>query len=185
MMKRTALILAVMAAICLTACSQNNKSKENNSMKTLVVYFSATGTTRQAAQRLAKATGGTLCEIQPQEPYTEADLDWHNDQSRSSMEMKDRKSRPAIKKPGVNVADYDVVYVGFPIWWYTCPTIINTFMESADFKGKTVVPFATSGGSSVEKACKDLKASYPEIRWKPGLLMNDISDGELLKWINQ
>src|SRR3712207_5190332 len=143
MMKRIALIVAVMATVCLTACSQNHQKKENESMKTLVAYFSATGTTRQAALRLAKTAGATLCEIQPQQPYTEADLDWTDEHSRSAVEMKDRKSRPAIRPLSVNIADYDVIYVGFPIWWYTCPTIINTFMESADFKGKTVIPFAT------------------------------------------
>lgn len=185
MKKRIIFILTVMTAICLTACSQNKKSKENRSMKTLVAYFSATGTTKQAAQRLAKATNATLCEIQPQQPYTDADLDWNNDQSRSAVEMKDKHSRPAIKKLSVNIADYDVIYVGFPIWWYTCPTIINTFMESADFKGKTVIPFATSGGSTVTKAYNDLKASYPEANWKQGLLLNNVSDSELNKWIHQ
>jgi len=184
-MKRIIFILAVMTTLSLTACSQNNKNKENKSMKTLVAYFSATGTTQLAARRLAKAAGATLCEIEPQQPYTDADLDWNNEQSRSSIEMKDRKSRPAIKKLPIDIADYDTIYVGFPIWWYTCPTIINTFMESASFKGKTVIPFATSGGSSVTKAYNDLKASYPEASWKPGLLLNDVSDDELNKWLSR
>lgn len=188
-MKKRSVILfcavLVLLTISLSARSQNSKNKEDKSMKTLVAYFSATGTTRQAAQRLAEAAGATLCEIQPEQPYTDADLDWNNRQSRSSVEMKDRKSRPAIKKLSVNIADYDTIYVGFPIWWYTCPTIINTFMESADFKGKTVIPFATSGGSSVTKAYNDLKANYPEATWKPGLLLNHVSDDELNKWIHQ
>lgn len=184
-MKRIVLILTMMTAICLTACSQKSKNKEEKNMKILVVYFSATGTTRQAAERLAKATDATLCEIQPQQPYTDADLDWTNEQSRSSIEMKDKQSRPAIKKLSVNIADYDIIYVGFPIWWDTCPTIINTFMESADFKGKTVIPFATSGGSSVMRAYNNLRANYPEVNWKPGLLLNSVSDNELNKWIQQ
>lgn len=185
MKKRIFLILTVMTAFCLTACSQSSKNKENKNMKTLVAYFSASGTTRKAAERLAKATGATLCEIQPQQPYTDADLDWTDKQSRSNVEMENRNSRPAIKKLSVNIADYDIIYVGFPIWWYTCPTIINTFMESADFKGKTVIPFATSGGSTIAKACKDLKAAYPEVNWKSGLLMNGVSDSEINKWINR
>lgn len=184
-MKKILTMFLVLLTISLSACSQNSKNKENKSMKTLVAYFSATGTTRLAAQRLAKAADATICEIQPQQPYTDADLDWNNEQSRSSVEMKDRKSRPAIKELSVNIADYDVIYVGFPIWWYTCPTIINTFMESADFKGKTVIPFATSGGSTVTKAYNDLKASYPEANWKPGLLLNNVSNDELKEWINQ
>lgn len=184
-MKKIVTMLLVLLAISLSACSQNSKNKENKSMKTLVTYFSATGTTRQAAERLAKATGATLCEIQPQHPYTDADLNWNNELSRSSVEMKDKKSRPAIKKLQVNIADYDVIYVGFPIWWYTCPTIINTFLESADFNGKTVIPFATSGGSNVTKAYNELKSLYPQINWRPGLLMNNVSDSELDKWIHQ
>lgn len=182
-MKKTATMLLALLTISLTACSQNNKNKENKSMKTLVAYFSATGTTRQAAQRLAKAADATLCEIQPQQSYTDTDLDWNNEQSRSSIEMKDRLSRPAIKKLTVSIADYDIIYLGFPIWWYTCPTIINTFIESEDFKGKTVIPFATSGGSTITKACNDLKALYPEINWKSGRLLNGVSDNELNKWI--
>lgn len=170
-------------AFCLTACSQNNKNKETKDMKTLVAYFSATGTTRQAAERIAKVTKGTLYEIEPQQPYTAADLNWNDNESRANIETKDKKTRPGIKTLSVNIADYDVVYVGFPIWWYTCPTLINTFMESADFNGKTVIPFATSGGSSIKKAENDLKSAYPEIKWKTGLLMNNVSDKELDKWI--
>lgn len=185
MKKKFFLILTAMIAICLSACSQNGKNKENKGTKALVVYFSATGTTRQAAQRLAKIAGASLCEIQPQQPYTSADLDWNNERSRSSVEMKDKKSRPAIKELQADIADYDVIYVGFPIWWDTCPTIINTFMESGDFKGKTVIPFATSGGSSVTKAYNDLNTSYPEANWKPGLLLNNVSDDDISKWIHQ
>ena len=97
--------------------------------------------------------------------------------------MNDKNSRPAIKGKVANLDQYDVVYVGFPIWWYTCPTIINTFMESYDFKGKTVIPFATSGGSSIKKACEDLKAAYPDITWKEGMLLNRTSKKELETWV--
>lgn len=135
-------------------------------------YFSATGTTKEAATQLAKAANADLYEIVPEKPYTSADLDWNDDNSRSSVEMKNPKSRPAIKGKVENLGQYDTVYVGFPIWWYTTPTIINTFVESNDLKGKTVITFATSGGSTVTKATKDLKAAYPGINWKEGSLLN-------------
>ena len=151
--------------------------------KTLVAYFSASGVTRGVAQQLAEVTGGTLHEIKPEQLYTDADLDWHNKQSRSSVEMQDKKSRPAITDKLTDMNDYDVIYVGFPIWWYTCPTIINTFMEAYNFKGKTVIPFATSGGSSIKKACDDLKAAYPDVDWKEGKLLNATSKAELETWV--
>ncbi len=135
-------------------------------------YFSATGTTKEAATQLAKAANADLYEIVPEKPYTSADLAWNDDNSRSSVEMKNPKSRPAIKGKVENLGQYDTVYVGFPIWWYTAPTIINTFVESNDLKGKTVITFATSGGSTVTKATKDLKAAYPGINWKEGSLLN-------------
>jgi flavodoxin len=166
-MKKIAMMLAALLTISLSACSQGNKTKENKHMKkVLVAYFSASGVTEGVAKQLAEVTGGDLHNIQPAQPYTDADLDWRDKQSRSSVEMKDKSSRPAITNKLANMQDYDVVYVGFPIWWYTAPTIINTFMESYDFKGKTVIPFATSGGSSIKKACEDLKTAYPEVNWK-------------------
>lgn len=151
--------------------------------KVLVAYFSASGTTKDVAQQLAEVAGADLHEIKPEQPYTDADLDWRNKQSRSSVEMQDRKSRPAITSKLQNMKDYDVVYVGFPIWWYTCPTIINTFMEAYNFQGKIVIPFATSGGSSIKKACEDLKATYPNINWKEGKLMNHSTKDDLKKWV--
>lgn len=183
-MKKIATMMAALLAICLSACSQADKQKETKEMKkTLVAYFSASGVTRGVAQQLAEVTGGTLHEIKPEQPYTDADLDWHDKQSRSSVEMQDKKSRPAITEKLADMNDYDVVYVGFPIWWYTCPTIINTFMETYDFKGKTVIPFATSGGSSIKKACEDLKAAYPDVDWKEGKLLNGTSKAELETWV--
>lgn len=181
-MKKITFIMAALLAISLSACSQSKKT-EQKSMKTLVAYFSATGVTKGAAQQLAQAAGGTLYEIQPEQPYTDADLDWRNKQSRSSVEMEDKSSRPAIKGKVDNMADYDIIFVGFPIWWYTCPTIINTFIEQYDLKGKTVIPFATSGGSEIDKACNDLKAAYPDINWKPGKLLNGTSQEELQEWV--
>lgn len=178
------MMMAALLTICLSAYPQANKKKSKD-MRVLVAYFSATGTTKGAAQQLAEVTGGTLHEIKPEQPYTDADLDWRDKQSRSSVEMQDKSSRPAITDKLSNMKDYDVIYVGFPIWWYTCPTIINTFMEAYNFKGKTVIPFATSGGSSIKKACEDLKAAYPKVKWKEGKLLNHATKQEMAAWVNR
>jgi len=182
-MKRMAFIMAALLTMSLSACSQSNKKENKEMKKVMVAYFSASGVTKGVALQLAEVTGGTLYEIQPEQPYTDDDLDWTNKQSRSSEEMQDKSSRPNIKGKVENMQDYDVVYVGFPIWWYTCPTIINTFMEQYDFKGKTVIPFATSGGSSIRKACQDLKAAYPDVNWKEGKLLNRVSKKVLEEWV--
>ncbi|MBQ6768723.1 MAG: NAD(P)H-dependent oxidoreductase [Prevotella sp.] len=181
-MKKIIIMLLALLTISLSACSQK-KTETNMKQKVLVVYFSATGRTKDAAQQLAEVTGADLHEIKPEQPYTDADLDWNDKQSRSSVEMQDKQSRPAITGKLQNIQEYNVVYVGFPIWWYTCPTIINTFMEAYDFKGKTVIPFATSGGSSIKKACADLKAAYPQLNWGEGKLLNRASKAELQKWV--
>ena len=115
--------------------------------KVLVAYFSASGVTKGVAQQLAEVTGGTLHEIKPEQPYTDADLDWRNKQSRSSVEMADKSSRPSIANRVENMDQYDTVFVGYPIWWYIAPTIINTFLEQYDMAGKTIVPFFTSGST--------------------------------------
>lgn len=141
-------------------------------MKTLVAYFSATGTTERAAKMLAEVAGADLYRIEPETPYTAADLDWHDKNSRTSVEMNDPKSRPAIKGRCEQMADYDVVYIGFPIWWYTAPTIINTFVESYDLQGKTLIPFATSGGTDITKTADNLRKAYPNLTWKSGRLLN-------------
>ncbi len=130
--------------------------------KKLVAYFSASGVTAKTAKKLAEAAGADLYEIKPAVPYTSADLNWSNKQSRSSVEMSDRSSRPAIADSDANIAAYDVVYVGFPIWWYVAPTIVNTFLESYDFSGKKIVLFATSGGSGFGKAAQGLQPSAPK-----------------------
>ena len=181
-MKKIVMMLVALLTVSLGACSQSSK-KETKEMKVLVAYFSASGVTRGVAQQLAEVAGADLHEIKPEKPYTDADLDWRDKQSRSSVEMQDKSSRPAITAKLSDLKAYDVVYVGFPIWWYTCPTIINTFMESYDFTGKTVIPFATSGGSSIARACEDLKATYPNITWKEGKLLNRASKDELKKWV--
>lgn len=152
--------------------------------QTLVAYFSATGTTKGVAQKLARVTGGDLWEIEPLEPYTDADLDWRDDNSRSSVEMRDLSSRPAIKSTNADMEKYDTVYIGFPIWWYTAPTIINTFIESHDLAGKTLILFATSGGSSIDRSVKDLRTTYPSLNWKGGKLLNRATETSISQWVN-
>lgn len=125
----------------------------------LVAYFSATGTTARLAETLAEAISADIFEIKPAVPYTKADLNWQNAVSRSSTEMKDPASRPAITAKRGNMAEYDTIFVGFPIWWYVAPTIINTFLESYDLTGKTIIPFATSGGSGIGKTNERLAPS--------------------------
>ena len=127
--------------------------------KKLVAYFSASGTTKKVAERLAKAAGADLFEIKPTIPYTSADLNWMDKESRSSVEMNDPDSRPEIAETMPNMADYDTVFIGFPIWWYIAPHIINTFLESYNLTGKTIVPFATSGGSDMGKTNERLAES--------------------------
>ena len=141
-------------------------------MKTLVTYFSASGVTRNAAKQLASIIGADLFEITPEKLYTDADLDWRDKTSRSTIEMNDKSSRPAIKGRCENITDYDTVWIGFPIWWYTAPTIVNTFIEAHDLSGKTLNVFATSGGSGVSDSANDLKKAYPQYTWGESRLMN-------------
>lgn len=153
--------------------------------KKLVAYFSASGVTAKAAKNLAEAAGADLFEIKPEVPYTQADLDWHDKNSRSSVEMRDSKSRPQIAAGDARIADYDVILVGFPIWWYVAPTIINTFLESYDFAGKTIILFATSGGSGFGKAVEGLKGSVADSTViREGKLLNgNPSVAELKDWV--
>ena len=140
--------------------------------KILVAYFSASGVTAGAARKIAEAVGGDLFEIRPEEPYTAADLDWRNKKSRSSLEMNDPDSRPAMAAPAPDMARYDTVFVGFPIWWGVEPRVVDTFLESRDLTGKTVIPFATSGGSGIGKAQESVEACCPGANWKKGQLLN-------------
>lgn len=155
------------------------------SKKKLVAFFSASGVTAKAAETLAKAAGADLYEIKPQVPYTSADLNWMDKKSRSSVEMNDPASRPAISGKLNNMDDYDTVFIGFPIWWYVAPTIISTFLESYDFAGKTIVPFATSGGSGMGKTDEVLQALCPDtVSWKPGKLLKSSQSAESMKsWV--
>ena len=154
--------------------------------KNLVVYFSASGVTRKVAERLAEVVGGDLYEIRPAVPYTKADLNWMDGNSRSSLEMKDENCRPKMIEDG-NIQEYDTVYVGFPIWWYREPSIIDTFLEKYDFSGKTVVPFATSGSSGMGDTAKRMrKIAGDNVTVKDGArLKANVSAEELEKFAEQ
>lgn len=154
-------------------------------MKTLVAYFSASGVTANVAKLLAEAAGADLFEIKPAVPYTNADLNWMDKKSRSTVEMQDKSSRPAIAALCSNLADYDTIFVGFPIWWYVAPTIINTFLESGDFSGKKIVLFATSGGSGFGKTVANLKDSASGATIVEGKLLNGTQSVAGLKnWVD-
>ena len=154
--------------------------------KALVAFFSASGVTARLAGRLAAAAGADLTEIEPEEPYTPEDLDWRDKHSRSSLEMNDPHSRPGMKQAAVNMAQYDVVFVGFPIWWYREPAIIDTFMEAYDFGGKTVIPFATSGGSGIGSSARNMQALAPNARVCAGKRFDaGASEAELAEWIGE
>lgn len=151
--------------------------------KKLVAYFSASGVTAKVAEKLAKVTGADLFEIKPEVPYTKADLNWMNKKSRSSIEMSDQSCRPAIATKVDNMADYDTVFVGFPVWWYREPSIIDTFMEAYDFSGKTVVPFCTSGSSGIGDSGDNMQALAPGSKVAIGeRFKGRVSDDELAAW---
>lgn len=154
-------------------------------MNALVAYFSASGTTAKAAKMLAKAAGADLYEIKPAVPYTSADLNWMDKRSRSSVEMNDKQFRPALADTDAPVSKHDMIFLGFPIWWYTAPTIINTFLESYDFTGKAIVLFATSGGSGLGSTAAALQGSAPGARIVSGRLLNGrVSENELKSWVS-
>ena len=140
--------------------------------KALVAYFSASGVTKKLAENLAGAAGADLFEIKPAVPYTKADLDWTDKNSRSTIEMNNKSIRPEIAGKVADMSIYDTIFVGFPIWWYVAPTIINTFLEQYDLSGKTIVPFATSGGSGMGNTVAELQVSAPNSVFKPGRVLN-------------
>lgn len=185
-MYKIIMVLLTIAATAATSYAQSKQdmNKEQSEKKVLVAYFSATGTTARAAEKLAKVTGGELYAITPTAAYTSADLDWHNKQSRSSVEMNDPKSRPAIKEKK-DVTAYNVIFIGYPIWWNLAPRIINTFIETDDLKGKIVIPFATSGGSSISNSAEALKKAYPSLNWKEGKLLNRMDESSIRKWADK
>ena len=151
--------------------------------KTLVAYFSASGTTRIIAEMIAEVGDFSLYEITPKELYTSDDLNWMNKKSRSSVEMSNKKSRPEITDTDAHIKEYDTIILGFPIWWYVAPTIVNTFLEKYDFSGKKIVLFATSGGSGFGNTVKELKPSAPGAEIVEGKLLNRANKQEIEKWV--
>ena len=151
--------------------------------KILVAYFSASGVTGSVAKKLTQAIGADIYEIRPAVKYTSADLNWNNSSSRSSVEMRDKTSRPEIADKNADISGHDVIFLGFPIWWYVAPTIINTFLEAYDFSGKKIILFATSGGSGFGKAVDGLKPSAPGASIQEGkLFRSSVSENDLKKW---
>lgn len=177
-MKRILILFAAMLAMFIHVNAQSMEGK-----KVLVAYFSATGNTAQVAKNLAQGIGADLFEIQPEQAYTKADLDWHDRNSRSSVEMADKSSRPKMANALKDASSYDIIYLGFPIWWYTAPTIVNTFLESVDFSGKTIVLFATSGGSRLGNTKSDLQKSAPKATFIDGEIFSRDEDvARLSNW---
>lgn len=158
-MKRLILIIACVMSVTLTYVREK---------RVMVAYFSCTGNTEAVAKAIAQATDAALYRIRPQTVYSSADLDWRDNQSRSSKEMADAASRPALADRDASAEAYDVIFLGYPIWWNRCPRIINTFIESYNLNGKTVIPFATSGSSSIQNSVKELKEQYGGINWHSG-----------------
>lgn len=185
MYKFLLILLSVIGMTTATYAQQHDMNSKQSNHRILVAYFSATGTTARAAEKVANATGGELYAITPAQPYTDADLDWHDKQSRSSVEMNNPKSRPALGGKRLAVSDYDVVFIGYPIWWDLAPKIINTFIENHDLKGKAVIPFATSGGSSLANSAATLKHTYPVLNWKEGRLLNRADEKTIRMWTDK
>lgn len=171
-MKKTLLLTALMASIFAMAQEQ----------KTLVAYFSATGTTKAVAQDIARVGGFDLWEIEAYEPYTEADLNWRDKQSRSSLEMANTEERPTIRIC-TDLRPYKTIYLGFPIWWGICPRIIQSWVENNLLDGKVLIPFATSGSSTIDQAVQFLRDTYPQYNWQDGKLLNEYTDETLRQWI--
>lgn len=153
--------------------------------KGLVAYFSASGNTKKIAEMVAEEGGFDLHEIAPEKEYTKADLNWMDKKSRSSVEMNDKAFRPAIKKSDLDISGYDKILIGFPIWWYVAPTIINTFLEAYDFAGKQIVLFATSGSSGFGNTVKELQPSAPDAEITEGKLLNNVSRQDISEWVKQ
>ena len=153
--------------------------------KKLVAYFSASGNTKSVAELMAKEIGADTFEIVPEQKYTKEDLDWMNKKSRSSVEMNDKKFRPAMIKSDVDMGQYDEIILGFPIWWYVAPTIINTFLEAYDFAGKKIVLFATSGGSGFGNTVQELVPSAPDAEIVEGKIVSNMTKQDVINWVKE
>lgn len=201
------LIFSALLIFCLSACASENTSDNNtkttpetqqsastdentdnapaSNSKILVAYFSCTGNTENAAQKIATATGGDLYAITPAEPYTADDLRYNDDTTRATKEQHDASIRPALAGTVDNFQQYDVIFVGYPIWWDQAPRVINTFLESYDFSGKKVIPFCTSGGSTITNSANQLKSTYNNMNWLDGRLIGrSTSQDEIATWID-
>ncbi len=177
------LVAAAGIALSLSSCGGQKKQAETEKQDTIVVlvaYFSATGTTRYVAERMQENIPCDLLEIKPAQPYTEADLDWRDKKSRSTLEMNDSTARPEIEDIGIDLSQYELIYLGYPIWWGVAPRVINTFLEKYDLKGKEIIPFCTSGGSPVEPSVEALRKQYPDYHFQDGLLLNNIGEDGLI-----
>lgn len=187
---KTLALSLMTAAMC--SCGQQTAkaiepaSTDAQNQKTLVTYVSYSGTTKRVAEKLASLLNADLVRLEPEQPYTSADLDWRDSNSRCNREHNDPSMRPALKTTIGNLADYDVIYLGYPIWWNLVPQLVKTFLDNNDLSGKKVVPFATSGGSGIENSVSDLKKSYPNVSWQTGkLLRTSTGDDEILKWTSE
>ena len=197
MKKLLASIMAVMLVLAMTSCSGGNSgasgddqaAQQNTDVRSIVVYFSCTGNTKAVAEEVAAQTGSELHEIVPEEPYTEEDLNYNNDNCRANIEMNDPESRPAISNTIENFSEYDTIYIGYPIWWGSLPRIMNTFLDTYDFSGKTIVPFCTSGSSSISQSVSVIREAEPEAQVKKGLQISsagaDDSSYEVRKWLEE
>ena len=180
------LVFALITGLALPAVNVSAASKQKTpSKKVLVVYFSATGTTKSAAQKIKKATGGTLYQIKAADPYTSADLNYSNDDCRANVEQQDETVRPKVKGKVKNIRKYDVIFVGYPIWWGKEPMIIRTFLESYNLKGKKIVPFCTSGGSGISGSMKGVKAAAKGAKVVSGKDLTDLSSESVAKWVKK
>ena len=179
MRKLTFILTLAFMAISVGLCAQNKKGK------TLVAYFSASGNTAAIAQKVQQAAGADLYEIQPTKPYTKEDLDWRNRQSRSIVEMTTEGFREKLGGKPIDVKKYNVIYIGYPVWADRAPTIIQTFLESQDFKGKTIIPFCTSGSSPIDGSVNKLKAAYPNLNIQAGKRLNNASDEDIKAFVGK
>ena len=199
--KILALSCALLMAVTITACGTSESNNNSESKQTteaekttqsadtnvLVAYFSATGNTKTVAEQIADVTGGELYEIEPAEPYTSEDLDYNNDDCRANLEMNDDTARPEIAGTIENIEQYDTIYLGYPIWWGNAPRIMNTFVETYDLSGKTMVPFCTSGGSGISTSVDTLQELAGDgITWMEGQRIDrDVSADEISQWIDE
>lgn len=179
MKKLISMLVIVLALVGCTGHTPMSQHEHN----ILIAYFSATGNTEEAAILLQQSTGAEMLEILPAVPYTEADLDWKDSTSRSSLEMKDEFARPTMATNDIDLTNYDVIYLGYPIWWDQAPRIINSFLDSQELKGKTIIPFCTSGSSTIDNSQALLRKTYPDAKWLPGRRLTDMTDTEIEAWV--